>query len=173
MANVVALRAKETSAPDNVLRKVPCRPKNRDVRSREHLLPKEVESLMKSTGKVGRHGLRDRTLILVAYRHGLRVSRAGRSEIGSGGIQTRPATRQSAQERFVSHASHRRRRAATAASFEARIPRCAVRLYDLTWGGIDSIDRFEVAGACRSASIGPLSRPSSYALTRHRLLSGK
>jgi integrase len=74
MANVVALRAKETSAPDNVLRKVPCRPKNRDVRSREHLLPKEVESLMKSTGKVGRHGLRDRTLILVAYRDGLRVS---------------------------------------------------------------------------------------------------
>jgi type 1 fimbriae regulatory protein FimB/type 1 fimbriae regulatory protein FimE len=65
---------KELSIPTNILWKVPCRPKNRDVRSREHLLPDEVDALMKAAGNVGRHRLRDRTLILVAYRHGLRVS---------------------------------------------------------------------------------------------------
>lgn len=74
MAKVVALRGKERSAPCNVMRKVPCRPKNREVRSREHLLSDEVDALMKAAGNVGRHRLRDRTLILVAYRHGLRVS---------------------------------------------------------------------------------------------------
>jgi len=74
MAKVVALRGREKSAPDNELRKVPSRPKNQEVRSREHLLPDEIEALMKAAGNVGRHRLRDRTLVLVAYRHGLRVS---------------------------------------------------------------------------------------------------
>lgn len=74
MSKVVALRGKERQGPDNVLRKVPTRPKNRDVRSREHLLPDEVEALMKAAGQIGRHRIRDRALILVTYRHGLRVS---------------------------------------------------------------------------------------------------
>jgi type 1 fimbriae regulatory protein FimE len=74
MAKVVAIRGKKEAASDNVLRKVPTRPKNRDVRSREHLLPDEVDALIKAAGQVGRHRLRDRALILVAYRHGLRVS---------------------------------------------------------------------------------------------------
>jgi len=75
MAKVVAFRGKENAAPDNELRKVPGRPKNRDVRSREHLLPDEVAAaLIKAAGQAGRHRLRDRTLILTAYRHGLRVS---------------------------------------------------------------------------------------------------
>jgi type 1 fimbriae regulatory protein FimB/type 1 fimbriae regulatory protein FimE len=38
------------------------------------LTPAEVEKLLQASGKVGRHGARDRTLILLAYRHGLRVS---------------------------------------------------------------------------------------------------
>jgi len=74
MARVVALRGIEKAAPDNVLRKVLSRPKNSEVRSREYLLPDEVDALMRAAGNVGRHRLRDRTLILVAYRHGLRVS---------------------------------------------------------------------------------------------------
>lgn len=74
MANEVALRGRQKIVPVNILRKVPSRPKNRDVRSREHLLSDEVDSLMKAAGQVGRHRLRDRALILVAYRHGLRVS---------------------------------------------------------------------------------------------------
>ena len=50
----------------------PARQKNADRRSREHLTPEEVEKLMKAAGATGRH--RDATLLLIAYRHGLRVS---------------------------------------------------------------------------------------------------
>ncbi|NNM62874.1 MAG: tyrosine-type recombinase/integrase, partial [Steroidobacteraceae bacterium] len=38
------------------------------------LTPAEVEKLLQASSQVGRHGARDRTLILLAYRHGLRVS---------------------------------------------------------------------------------------------------
>ena len=52
----------------------PRRPRNRDVRSREYLTPDEVDQLTKAARGIGRHGHRDSTLILVAFRHGLRVS---------------------------------------------------------------------------------------------------
>ena len=54
--------------------KLPRKPKNREVRSREYLTNEEVEKLMAAARKTGRHGHRDATLILVAYLHGLRVS---------------------------------------------------------------------------------------------------
>ena len=47
---------------------------NRERREREYLLPDEVKALIDAAKRVGRHGLRDATLILIAYRHGLRVS---------------------------------------------------------------------------------------------------
>ncbi len=56
----------------------PRKPRNAEVRTREYLTAKEVERLMAAARKVGRHGHRDRTLILVMYRHGLRVSEAVR-----------------------------------------------------------------------------------------------
>ena len=65
MAKVVALKGARKRTPDNILRKVPSRPKNLEVRSREYVLPDEVEALMSAAGNVGRHRLRDRTLILV------------------------------------------------------------------------------------------------------------
>jgi len=52
----------------------PRRQSNLDRRTREYLTPAEVEKLLQASSKVGRHGVRDRTLILLAYRHGLRVS---------------------------------------------------------------------------------------------------
>jgi type 1 fimbriae regulatory protein FimE len=52
----------------------PRRRRNADVRTREYLTPDEVERLMDGARHVGRHGHRDATLILIAYRHGLRVS---------------------------------------------------------------------------------------------------
>ena len=52
----------------------PRRRSNASRRSREYLTPDEVEKLLEASGKVGRHGGRDRTLLLLAYRHGLRVS---------------------------------------------------------------------------------------------------
>lgn len=52
----------------------PARVTNRSQRSREHLTPDEVKRLMAAAGKLGRHGARDKALILLAYRHALRVS---------------------------------------------------------------------------------------------------
>ena len=52
----------------------PRRTSNLDRRTREYLTPAEVEKLLQASSQVGRHGARDRTLILLAYRHGLRVS---------------------------------------------------------------------------------------------------
>ncbi len=40
---------------------------------REHLTPHEVERLIEAAGK-NRHGHRDATMVLLAYRHGLRAS---------------------------------------------------------------------------------------------------
>ncbi len=54
--------------------KLPRKPRNMDVRSREYLTPDEVAQLMLAAGRVGRHPFRDKTLILIAYRHALRVS---------------------------------------------------------------------------------------------------
>ena len=47
---------------------------NSERRSREYLSPIEVKRLCDVARKLGRHGLRDTTMILLAYRHGLRVS---------------------------------------------------------------------------------------------------
>ena len=61
-------------APSIVKRTVP--PKrlpNRALRTREHLTEAEVEKLI-AAAKRNRHGHRDTTMILVAYRHGLRAS---------------------------------------------------------------------------------------------------
>lgn len=56
------------SAP--ILRK----PKNADRRDREYLSESEIEQLMSTAKNTGRHGHRDSTMILIAFRHGLRVS---------------------------------------------------------------------------------------------------
>lgn len=53
---------------------LPNRPKNKQLREREHLSPQEVDKLIAAAKSVGRHGLRDSTMILLAYRHGLRIS---------------------------------------------------------------------------------------------------
>ena len=47
---------------------------NAASRSREYLTPSEVDRLREAAAKRGRHGSRDATMILLAYRHGLRVS---------------------------------------------------------------------------------------------------
>jgi len=60
--------------PDTALRKVtPRRPKNADVRTREYLTESEVEQLIDGC-KGNRRPHRDQTMILLAFRHGLRAS---------------------------------------------------------------------------------------------------
>ena len=51
----------------------PLRRPNNKLRSREHLTESEVEKLIGAV-KANRHGHRDATMVLVAYRHGLRAS---------------------------------------------------------------------------------------------------
>ena len=60
-------------APSTEKRTVtPKRRPNADLRTREYLTDREVEMLAE-TAKTSRWGHRDATMILVAYRHGLRV----------------------------------------------------------------------------------------------------
>jgi integrase len=65
----------KTASPLIVKRTVamPVRPKNADVRTREYLTDDEVQRLG-GFAKANRNGHRDATMILVAYRHGLRAS---------------------------------------------------------------------------------------------------
>jgi type 1 fimbriae regulatory protein FimB/type 1 fimbriae regulatory protein FimE len=56
----------------------PAKPRNADRRAREYLVPSEVEALMRTARGIGRYGQRDATLILMMYRHALRVSEVSR-----------------------------------------------------------------------------------------------
>jgi integrase len=52
----------------------PKRRTNKESRAREHLTDDEVDRLRKAAAKMGNWGHRNATLILIGYRHGLRVS---------------------------------------------------------------------------------------------------
>ena len=52
----------------------PRRRPNAATRSREYLTPTEVDRLREAAANQGRRGTRDATMILLAYRHGLRVA---------------------------------------------------------------------------------------------------
>src|SRR5437762_10445724 len=52
----------------------PRRVANAEVRPREYLTPKEIDRLIEAARKRSRYGLRDATMMFVAYRHGLRAS---------------------------------------------------------------------------------------------------
>jgi len=89
-ANIVPLHQSQFSE-----KSPPRKPKNGDMRPREHLTDIEVADLIKSAQR-GRHGHRDGTLILLMYRHGLRVSEAvvlrwDEIDLKSGLIQVRRA----------------------------------------------------------------------------------
>jgi site-specific recombinase XerD len=61
-------------SPTNENRTVtPRRRPNAELRTREHLTEREVERLIEAA-KANRHGHRDATMVLMAYRHGLRAS---------------------------------------------------------------------------------------------------
>ena len=70
------VRLRVVSAPP----RPPRRQRNTDRRPREYLTPAEVEMLMATARKRSRYGHRDATMILIAYRHGLRVSELCRLE---------------------------------------------------------------------------------------------
>jgi type 1 fimbriae regulatory protein FimB/type 1 fimbriae regulatory protein FimE len=72
---------------------VPTRPPNADLRTREYLTETEIERMMTAARK-NRWGHRDVTMLLVAYRHGLRVSelvdlRWAQVDLGTATLQVR------------------------------------------------------------------------------------
>ncbi|WP_426437448.1 tyrosine-type recombinase/integrase [Bradyrhizobium genosp. P] len=71
----MAKSASRTALPTIKKRTVvtPLRRKNADLRTREYLTDDEVQRLT-AAAKANRHGHRDATMILLAYRHGLRAS---------------------------------------------------------------------------------------------------
>src|SRR5690242_4763232 len=74
MSVVIDLATRQSRSPTADFGKVmPRKPKNADVRTREHLTQAEVEKLLAAARKT-RHGHRDETMVLLAFRHGLRVS---------------------------------------------------------------------------------------------------
>jgi type 1 fimbriae regulatory protein FimB/type 1 fimbriae regulatory protein FimE len=72
-----AVDATPSTVSGTVVQLFPKRPGNRTNRHeqprREYLTPNEVDALMTAARKRGRYGHRDSTMILIAYRHGLRV----------------------------------------------------------------------------------------------------
>lgn len=78
MAKVLPFKPAARRSPGNVLRKVSQRigrPTDLALgRTRSHLTPSEVKALIAAAGKVGRYPERDRAMLTLAYRHGLRVS---------------------------------------------------------------------------------------------------
>jgi type 1 fimbriae regulatory protein FimE len=77
MGQIIELPTRRKATRKAVNGKVtpPRRKSNRDSRNREYLTPTEIESLLVATTR-GRYGHRDRTLLLIMYRHGLRVGEA-------------------------------------------------------------------------------------------------
>ncbi len=73
-AQVIEFSRRKKGSPNAFLPNGFRKPKNADVRSREYLTPDEVNDLMRAAKRVGRHGHRDATLILLSFRHGLRLS---------------------------------------------------------------------------------------------------
>jgi len=71
-AQILALASRHEPEPVNGT-VPPRRQKNAALRKREHLTEAEIERLLKAAGE-NRHGLRDRTAVLLAFRHALRVS---------------------------------------------------------------------------------------------------
>jgi len=70
----VAAVGEGTPTPGNGKVAPPRRFANRERRTREHLTAQEVDKLINAASRVGRYGHRDATLVLIAYRHALRVS---------------------------------------------------------------------------------------------------
>jgi type 1 fimbriae regulatory protein FimE len=78
MEAIKGLGSHPAAAPRVVNGKVmpPRRRKNSDNRTREYLTADEVEKVVAAARASGRYGQRDSTLVLLMYRHGLRVSEA-------------------------------------------------------------------------------------------------
>jgi integrase len=70
------------------------------ARTREYLTSAEIETLMAAARRASRYGHRDATMILIAYRHGLRASEVcnlqwHQVELAAGRLRVRRSKQQS------------------------------------------------------------------------------
>lgn len=73
-ARILGLRSKSRTTSTAVKGNLPPRRRpNAEVRSREYLTSDEVDRLIAASRKIGRHRHRDASMILIAFRHALRV----------------------------------------------------------------------------------------------------
>ncbi len=92
----MAKSARKPTPSTIVNRTVPRRGPNSELRPREYLTEKEIERLQETARKRSRYGHRDATMILIAYRHGLRASelcglRWDQIDLNSGRLHVRRA----------------------------------------------------------------------------------
>jgi integrase len=66
----------EVPRPSFSVKNPPRKPTNASRRTREYLTPQEVDRVIGAARKMGRHAVRNTALILLIYRHGLRVAEA-------------------------------------------------------------------------------------------------
>jgi type 1 fimbriae regulatory protein FimE len=66
----------ETPQPSFSVKRPPRKPTNASRRTREDLTPQEVDRVIAVARKMGRHAVRNTALLLLMYRHGLRVAEA-------------------------------------------------------------------------------------------------
>jgi integrase len=105
---------------------------NADYRTREYLTEREVERLMKAAAG-NRHGHRDATMILLAFRHGLRASelcslRWDQVDLAHGRLHV------SRLKRHGVSASANWHRASSVPSIAARTGAGALPVHERTWG---------------------------------------
>src|SRR4051794_32928565 len=149
----------------------PPRCTNAQLRPREFLTGEEVERLRKACGeRLGRYAHRDSTMILIAYRHGLRVSELVGLRLGHDRPEPRPHARQPPQAGPPVDAHPARQRATSAASPTAQAG--AAEPLRLHYRAPDADDRRRLPQAARADRHGgrvPIPCPSAHAASRLRL----
>ena len=153
--------------------KLPRKPHNQAVRSREYLTEAEVGKLMKAARNTGRHGHRDATLILIGLPSCAAGLRAGGSALGTDRPQPGIAACGAPEERGgllppAARAGDTRPAAATAG-----LSGDALRLRHRTQGAADRLHGAQAGGKGRGAGRNRLPGPSAHAPSRVRLQAGQ
>ena len=148
--------------------KLPRKPRNQAVRSREYLTEAEVGKLMKAARNTGRHGHRDATLILIAYRHALRVCRAGGPALGADRPQPGIAARGTPEERGGLLPPATRAGDSCPAAATAGLSGDTLRLRHRAQGAADRLHGAQAGGEGRGEGRNRIPGPSAHAPSRVR-----
>ncbi len=144
----------------------PRRRPNKELRTREHLTVVEVEWLMEAAKK-NRWGHRDSTMVLVAYRHGLRVSEL--VDLRWDQIHGH-AARSQGQAGHTKHPSNPRRRVARPAAASARTgSQVTVRVHVRTGQPVHHCRLCPYGGTCWRRGQAPVQGSPAHAAARLRL----